>query len=103
MSTALNESTHRTATSPRATAPDDGGGSVSLSWHGTRKTLTAEQFAEAADLFGTDDRQYVRWEGGKVFRNLPMQNDLATFCNTWPENIRRQQYGGKLPQKAVDA
>ena len=49
------------------------------------------------------DRQYVRWEGDKVFWNLPMQNDLATFCNTWMENIRRQQYGGKLPQKAVDA
>lgn len=49
------------------------------------------------------DRQYVRWEDGKVFWNLPMQNDLATFCNKWLENIRRQQYGGELPKQAVDA
>ena len=29
---------------------------VSLSWFGTRKTLTAEQRAEAAEPFGTDAR-----------------------------------------------
>jgi hypothetical protein len=47
------------------------------------------------------DRQYVRWEGGKMYGNLPMQNDLATFCNKWLENIRHQQYRGKLPKKAL--
>ena len=47
------------------------------------------------------DRVYVRWEGDKVFWNLRMQNDLAGFCNDWMENIKQQQYGGKLPQKAT--
>lgn len=37
------------------------------------------------------DREYVRWEGGKVYWNLAMQNDLATFCNQWMQNIRDQQ------------
>ena len=48
------------------------------------------------------DRQYVRWKGEKVYWNLPMQNDLATFCNQWLGNIKHQQYSGKLPQEAKD-
>ena len=49
------------------------------------------------------NREYVRWEGGKVYWNLAMQNDLAAFCNQWMENIRDQQYGGQLPAKAESA
>jgi hypothetical protein len=44
------------------------------------------------------NRVYVRWEGDKVYWNLRMQNDLAGFCNEWLENIKQQQYGGKLPK-----
>jgi hypothetical protein len=44
------------------------------------------------------NRVYVRWEGEKVYWNLRMQNDLAVFCNEWMENIKQQQYGGKLPE-----
>ena len=57
MTTILNESTSRTATSPahrlrRTMAAVR----VSIQWFGTRKTLTAEQRAEAAEPFGTDAR-----------------------------------------------
>jgi hypothetical protein len=57
MSIVLNESSNRTATSPaqrlRGTMAAV---RVSMSWFGTRKTLTAEQRAEAAEPFGTDVR-----------------------------------------------
>lgn len=46
------------------------------------------------------DQQYVRWEGGKVYWNLPKQNDLAGFCNQWMQNIQDQQYEGRLPQQS---
>ena len=48
------------------------------------------------------DREYVRWEGDKVFWNLAAQNDLASFCNQWMKNIKEQQWGGRLP-KSVGA
>ena len=44
------------------------------------------------------NREYVRWEGEKVFWNLKAQNDLATFCNTWMKNIKDQQFDGRLPR-----
>ena len=47
------------------------------------------------------DREYVRWEDGKVFWNLRMQNDLARFCTTWMRNIKQQQFGGRLPKPAA--
>ena len=47
------------------------------------------------------DRQYVRWEDGKVFWNLAAQNDLAGFCTTWMRNIKEQQFGGKLSKVAT--
>jgi len=57
MSTVLNESTNRTATSPaQRLRRTMAAVRVSLSWLGTRKTLTAEQRAEAAEPFGTDAR-----------------------------------------------
>lgn len=43
------------------------------------------------------DGVYARWEGGEVYWDLVKQNDLASFCNGWMENIRQQQYGGRLP------
>ena len=46
------------------------------------------------------DREYVRWEGERVFWNLKMQNDLARFCTSWMRNIKEQQFGGKLPKLA---
>ena len=46
------------------------------------------------------DRVYVRWEDGKIYWNLEMQNDLASFCDEWMENIKQQQYGGRLPEKS---
>ena len=46
------------------------------------------------------DREYVRWEGERVFWNLAAQNDLARFCTTWMRNIKEQQFGGKLPKLA---
>jgi hypothetical protein len=57
MSTVVNESIPRQSTTPtqhlRATMAAV---RVSLSWLGTRRTLTAEQKAEAAEPFGTDAR-----------------------------------------------
>ena len=57
MSTVLDEPHSRQATNPadrlRTTMAAV---RVSLSWFGTRKTLTAEQRAEAAEPFGTDAR-----------------------------------------------
>ena len=47
------------------------------------------------------DGTYVRWEGNKVYWNLPMQNDLVEFCNQWMENIKHQQCGGGLPIPAL--
>jgi hypothetical protein len=47
------------------------------------------------------DREYVRWEDGKVFWNLKAQNDLAGFCTTWMRNIKDQQFGGKLPKEVA--
>ena len=41
------------------------------------------------------DGEYVRWEGEKVYWNLAKQNDLASFCNQWMENIKHQHYGGR--------
>jgi hypothetical protein len=41
------------------------------------------------------DRTYVRWEGDKVYWDLVKQNDLASFCNQWMQNIQDQQYGGR--------
>jgi len=49
------------------------------------------------------DRQYGRWEGAKVYWNLRMQNDLAGFCNQWMQNIKEQQYEGKLPKQVKSA
>jgi hypothetical protein len=47
------------------------------------------------------DREYVRWEGERVFWNLKAQNDLAGFCTSWMRNIKEQQFGGKLPKVAA--
>jgi hypothetical protein len=47
------------------------------------------------------DREYVRWEGERVFWNLKAQNDLASFCTNWMRNIKEQQFGGKLPKVAA--
>lgn len=50
------------------------------------------------------NREYVRWDGeGNVHSNLRMQNDLASFCNEWMENIQQQQYGGQLPETTKPA
>jgi hypothetical protein len=57
MSTILDDTMHRQSTTPaerlRTTMAAV---RVSMSWLGTRKTLTAEQRAEAAEPFGTDVR-----------------------------------------------
>ena len=57
MSTLLDDTVHRQSTAPadrlRTTMAAV---RVSMSWLGTRKTLTAEQRAEAAEPFGTDAR-----------------------------------------------
>ncbi len=46
------------------------------------------------------NREYVRWEGEREYCNLGMQNDLASFGNQWMENIKQQQYCGRLPKSA---
>jgi hypothetical protein len=57
MSTTVNESTARTATSPsQRLRRTMAAVRVSVRWFGTRKTLTPEQKAEAAEPFGTDAR-----------------------------------------------
>ena len=49
------------------------------------------------------DREYVRWDGERVFWNLKAQNDLAGFCTSWMRNIKEQQFGGKLPKPTAAA
>jgi hypothetical protein len=57
MSTVLDEPTSRQASSPaQRLRTTMAAVRVSLSWFGTRKTLTAEQKQEAAEPFGTDAR-----------------------------------------------
>ena len=57
MTTTLNESTSPTATSPsQRLRRTMAAVRVSIRWFGTRKTLTPEQKAEAAEPFGTDAR-----------------------------------------------
>ena len=57
MSIAFDESATRTATSPaQRLRRTMAAVRVSIQWFGTRKTLTAEQRAEAAEPFGTDAR-----------------------------------------------
>lgn len=48
-------------------------------------------------------REYVRWEGDRVYWNLRAQNDLASFCTGWMRNIKEQQFGGKLPKPVAAA
>ena len=57
MSTVLDEPAHQnTTTAVQRLRTTMAAVRVSLSWFGTRKTLTAEQKAEAAEPFGTDAR-----------------------------------------------
>ena len=57
MSTVLTDSSTRAATSPsQRLRRTMAAVRVSIQWFGTRKTLTAEQRAEAAEPFGTDAR-----------------------------------------------
>ena len=57
MSTLLDEPVFRQSTSPsQRLRTTMAAVRVSLSWFGTRKTLTPEQKAEAAEPFGTDAR-----------------------------------------------
>jgi hypothetical protein len=37
------------------------------------------------------DREYVRFEGDKVFIHRKQQADLAVFCGTWAQNLKEQQ------------
>jgi hypothetical protein len=57
MSTVANEATNRAATSPaQCLRGAMAAVRVSIRWFGTRKSLTVEQKAEAAEPFGTDAR-----------------------------------------------
>ena len=57
MSTLLDEPLHQQSSAPaERLRTTTAAVRVSLSWFGTRKTLTAEQRAEAAEPFGTDAR-----------------------------------------------
>jgi len=57
MSTLLDESTTEAAVSPAQTLRTTMAAvRVSMSWLGTRKTLTPEQRSQAADTFGAEDR-----------------------------------------------
>ncbi len=57
MSTVINDATNRTATSPAQRLRGAMAAvRVSIRWFGTRKSLTVEQKAEAAEPFGTDAR-----------------------------------------------
>jgi len=45
------------------------------------------------------DRSYTRWEDGYVVGvAIAQQKDLASFCNTWMQNVRDQQ---KIKVKAA--
>ena len=49
------------------------------------------------------DREYVEFEGGKPVRIAPRaQADLASFCGTWMQNLKRQQEIGRPDRTVVN-